>query len=409
MPKFAMSNKSQVSPAVILKMLFRHARHPWIAKKLLALQSEKWLFNALYPNHGNGEAKRIRQLSIRITDVCNLRCIMCGQWGEHGFLLDRKLKDLKQAEVPPERYIEILDDLVENGHKPIIYLWGGEPMLYDGTLPIIEHAARLGLPPTIATNGTHMTDAVDVFTEAPLYLLQVSIDGHNAELHNAIRRGPKGLDPFGAVMDGLSDVRDARERKKSGLPIIASLSTISRENHRHILDIYEEISPLVDFLVFYPSWWIDEKSSVAHEQDYFRRFGEKPTLHRGWIGGWKPEDYAIIDAQMKEIRKRSARRGTPPAVFIPNIVGEANLKEYYTNHANNFGFNQCISIHQVVELDSNGDMSPCRDYHDYIVGNIKENTVTELWNSPRYKAFRSSLHKDGLMPVCTRCCGLMGY
>jgi radical SAM protein with 4Fe4S-binding SPASM domain len=404
-----MSNRSKISPAVTLKLLLRHAKHPWIAKKLLALQAEKWLFNLWYPHREDGYANKIRQLSIRITDVCNLRCIMCGQWGENGFLRGQKLSELKKAEVKPERYIELLDDLVAHKHKPILYLWGGEPMLYDGTIEILDHAARLGLPPTIVTNGTRLNEAVDAFTQIPLYLLQVSIDGHNAELHNAIRRGPKGLDPFGSVMDGLSDILDAREHKGSELPVIASLTTISRENHHHLLDIYKNLSPMVDFLVFYPSWWIDETSATAHEEDYSRRFGEKPTLHRGWIGGWKPEDYALINSQMKEIRRRSAMPGTPPVAFIPNIVGEDNLREYYTNHRNNFGYNECISINQVVEIDSNGDMSPCRDYHDYVVGNVKDHTITELWNSPRYRDFRISLHKDGLMPVCTRCCGLMGY
>jgi radical SAM protein with 4Fe4S-binding SPASM domain len=54
-------------------------------------------------------------------------------------------------------------------------------------------------------------------------------------------------------------------------------------------------------------------------------------------------------------------------------------------------------------------MSPCRDYHDYVVGNIKEATITELWNSPAYVRFRHSLATEGLMPACSRCCGLMGY
>lgn len=404
-----MSKRSQLSSAVVIKLLLKHAKHPWIGKKLLALQSEKYFFNLLYPNRAEGYASKIRQLSIRITDVCNLRCIMCGQWGENGFLRDKKLSTLKKAEVKPSRYIELLDDLVRHKHSPSVYLWGGEPMLYDGTLEIIEHAAKLKLPPAIATNGTHLSKAVDSFVESPMYLLQVSIDGHNAELHNAIRRGPEGIDPFGAVMDGLSDMRDARERKNADLPIIASLTTVSRENHRHLVDIYDNISPMVDLLVFYPSWWIDEKSALAHEKDYALRFGKTPKLHRGWIGGWKPEDYALIDSQMDTIRRRSAKLGTPPAVFIPNIVGEENLREYYTNHSNSFGYDECISIYQAVEIDSNGDMSPCRDYHDYVVGNIKENTITELWNCSRYRAFRSSLCVNGLMPVCTRCCGLMGY
>jgi len=62
-----------------------------------------------------------------------------------------------------------------------------------------------------------------------------------------------------------------------------------------------------------------------------------------------------------------------------------------------------------MEVNSNGDVSPCRDYHDYVVGNIRQSTLTELWNSEAYKKFRCSVTRDGLMPVCTRCCGLMGY
>ena len=60
-------------------------------------------------------------------------------------------------------------------------------------------------------------------------------------------------------------------------------------------------------------------------------------------------------------------------------------------------------------MDSNGDLSPCRDYHDYVVGNLKDATITELWNSRAYRDFRRSLATEGLMPAWTRCCGLMGY
>jgi len=404
-----MGRTSSIAPMAVVKLLWKHMRHPWIARRLAVLQAEKWIFNAFGPGDQDGTAGSIRQLSLRITDVCNLRCIMCGQWGERGFLLDKKLAELKKEEVPPERYIALLNDIKAHGHSPTVYLWGGEPMLYPGTLDIIRHSANLKLPTAIATNGTRMVHAAQTFAEAPLFLLQVSIDGHNAALHNAIRRSPTGSDTFGEIMQGLEAVHAAREKAGRGLPLIASLTTISRENHEHLVDIYEAVSPHVDLLVFYLSWWIDEEAASAHEVDYLRRFGETPTLHRGWVGGWKPENYACIDAQLNEIRARSARLGTPPAVIIPNLGGVDNLQEYYTDHASNFGFERCISIYQAVEIDSNGDMSPCRDYHDYVVGNIKDHTVLELWNSERYKAFRRSMAKDGLMPACTRCCGLMGY
>ena len=86
-----------------------------------------------------------------------------------------------------------------------------------------------------------------------------------------------------------------------------------------------------------------------------------------------------------------------------------DLEKYYTDHNCAFGYNRCVSVYSAVEINSNGDMSPCRDYHDFVVGNVKEKTVTQIWNSAPYRKFRKSISEKGLMPVCTRCCGLMGY
>jgi radical SAM protein with 4Fe4S-binding SPASM domain len=245
--------------------------------------------------------------------------------------------------------------------------------------------------------------------QAPLFLLQVSIDGPTEELHNSIRVGAGPGNNFADIMAGLSSVNEARRFEKSNLPLIASLTTISRANVNHLIDIYEAFRGKVDLFVFYLSWWIDCDSAEAHEKDFSRRFGFAPLLHRGWIGNWKPEDYAALDRQIKTLQNRSRPLNAPPVVVIPNISGEENLRAYYTNHSCRFGFDRCISIYHAAEVDSDGDVSPCRDYHDYVVGNIKDSTLTDLWNSPAHLRFRQSILSEGLMPVCSRCCGLMGY
>ena len=148
-------------------------------------------------------------------------------------------------------------DLVQHGHYPMIYFWGGEPMLYEGTLDLIETATKLGLPCSIATNGTRMVRAAERLVQAPLFLLQVSIDGHNAQLHNAVRPGAVGGNNFADIQAGLQAVRQARRELKQNLPLLASLTVISRENYNHLLDIYEAFRDQVDLFVFYLSWWID--------------------------------------------------------------------------------------------------------------------------------------------------------
>lgn len=376
---------------------------------MVGLQMEKWFFRWLARDAAAGTAGRIRQLSLRITDICNLRCLTCGQWGETGFLRDCNLADLKRDEVSPQRYREVFDDLAANGHRPIVYLWGGEPMLYPGAVELIEHTTALGLPTSIATNGTRIADAAERLVRAPLFLLQVSIDGPTAAVHDRIRPAAGGASNFAEIERGLAAIHRERTARRRALPIIASLTTISRENENRLVEIYDAFRDRIDMAVFYLSWWIDEDRAAAHEADFQRRFGFKPELHRGWIGGWKPSDYAGLAGQIEALVERSRRPGNPPVTFIPNVAGEESLRRYYTDHAYTFGFDQCISIYQAVEINSNGDLSPCRDYHDYVAGNIKAETVTALWNNEAYRTFRRSLHGDGLMPVCSRCCGLMGY
>ncbi len=404
-----MGSRSRVALGVVLKNFRRLAKHPWIGAKLAAFQGEKWLFPLLYPRAEEGWARKIRQASFRITDLCNLRCHTCGQWGDRGFLHGRDLKELKKGEVPLGRYLEVLSDLARQGHHPLIYLWGGEPMLYEGALEVLEAATDLGMPGAVATNGTRVAAAAARLVKAPLFLLQVSIDGHSAALHNRLRPGVGGADNFAEIEEALSAVRQARQEQGRGLPLIASLTVISRENFRHLVDLYEAFRHRVDLFVFYLSWWIDAEGARAHEEDFSRRFGFLPHRPWGWVGDWKPDDYQALAWQLRGLLKRSRSWSAPPVTFIPPVLGPENLRTYYTDHRARFGFEQCISIYQAVEVNSNGDLSPCRDYHDYVVGNIKDATITELWNSPAYRDFRRSLTSEGLMPACSRCCGLMGY
>lgn len=403
-----MSKRSTIGCGSILRLASRLYKYPWIYSKLASLQLEKTFFNRLGPKGGEGDANKIRQVSIRITDLCNLRCIMCGQWGEHGFLHGKNLKELKKCEVPVERYQALLHDLAEHGHRPILYLWGGEPTMYEGWLDLLETAKELKMPTSIATNGTRLAQYADRIVDSSMYLCQISVDGHNEELHNSIRRA-SGINSFQSINDGIDALHAARARAKSPLPLIASLTTVSRDNAAHLVDIYEAFKDKVDLCVFYPAWWITEERADLHSKDFERRFGFEPELHRGWIGGWTPQDYKALAEQFTELRERSKGFNNPPVIFIPNLDGEEDIEKYYTDHSERFGYDECISIFQVVEIDSNGDISPCRDYHDYVVGNIKEQTITEIWNSDRFRQFRKSISQDGLMPVCSRCCGLMGY
>jgi len=373
------------------------------AKLLLS----RLLLNMRVPRDGAGSG--IRQVSLRLTDLCNLRCHTCGQWGDNGYLVGRSMPELMRGEVTPDRYVELLEDLVANGHRPGVYMWGGEPMLYRGLVHVVEAAAKLGLPTSIATNATKLADNAERLVGAPMFLVQVSIDGPDAASHNACRPGANpSHDNYATIVGALEAMKAERARRSARLPILAGLCTINQRNADRLVDIYDAFHDKVDVLVFYLAWWIDESSAAQHTHDFLGRFGEMPTKHLGWIGGWRPSDYEALSRQLTALSRLAVKPKGPGVLIIPHLTAAKDLERYYTDHSSTFGYDRCTSIYRAVEINSNGDMSPCRDYHDYVVGNVKTHTITELWNSERYRRFRMSLDQDGLMPVCTRCCGLMG-
>lgn len=393
--------------ASLAKLIPGFLERPDFALSGAGLAMSRLLLGLRTPAEGAGAG--IRQVSLRLTDLCNLRCHTCGQWGDNGYLVGRSMPELLRDQVTPERYVELLQDLVHQGHRPGVYFWGGEPMLYRGLLDVVEAAARLGLPTSIATNGTRLAEEAERLVRAPMFLVQVSIDGPDAATHNACRPGANpSTDNYATVLAGLDALKAERARQGTRLPITAGLCTINARNADRLVDLYDAFAERVDALVFYLAWWIDEESAALHTKDFFNRFGVMPTRHLGWIGGWRPTDYPGLARQLDALARKGMSSSGPAVVIIPNLTGADDLQRYYTDHGATFGYDRCTSIYRAVEINANGDMAPCRDYNDYVVGNVKEQTITEIWNSPAYRRFRCSVSQDGLMPVCTRCCGLMG-
>jgi radical SAM protein with 4Fe4S-binding SPASM domain len=402
-------SQSWVPISTILKTAPKILESPKYAKNVAMIQVDKFLRN-LFPRSAEGAANRIRQCSIRITDVCNLRCHTCGQWGDSGFLRSCSPKELKEREVTPDRYIELLRDLKQHGHTPSVYLWGGEPMLYKGSVEIIEEAASLGMAPSIATNGTGLAEHAERLVDAPMFVIQISVDGPDEATHNASRPGAAAsVNNFATINKAIDRIATVRQERKQRLPLIAALTTINNVNYHRLVDIYDVFRDKVDVCVFYLAWWIDEESAARHSRDFEERFGFQPQKHFGWIGNWRPPDYGVLSDQLTRLNALAADRKGPGVIIMPPLTEPHELETYYSDHDCSFGFDRCVSIFSAVEINSNGDMSPCRDYHDFVVGNVKEKSITELWNASGYKKFRKSLSEKGLMPVCTRCCGLMGY
>ncbi len=73
-----------------------------------------------------------------------------------------------------------------------------------------------------------------------------------------------------------------------------------------------------------------------------------------------------------------------PDIYEPRLLMfdktsiELEKTSYYKDHAETFGYNQCVSIYMTLEIDSIGDVNLCRNYHDYVIRNVQKDRVVDM-------------------------------
>ena len=152
----------------------------------------------------------------------------------------------------------------------------------------------------------------------------------------------------------MKTLSEAKKRRNLAFPYIVPLSCITMYNIDYVVDLYKFTNQYADTQIFYLTWWIDSHSAQAHTEDFESRFGFKPQTHYGWIGTWKDFDHGVILDKFEEMEKFSKETDRCPPMMMPRLNTPEEIQRYYTDHAESFGYNQCVSIYMTMEIDSNG-------------------------------------------------------
>jgi MoaA/NifB/PqqE/SkfB family radical SAM enzyme len=124
------------------------------------------------------------QVAFLPTARCNLRCDMCAQWGSAGNLLAKRGSDLACDEMAFDKWQDIVDEIAFA--KPLITIWGGEPLLYHDILRLISHVKARSLHCLVITNGILLEQYAADLVKSGLDKIEVSIDGPR-EINDGIR------------------------------------------------------------------------------------------------------------------------------------------------------------------------------------------------------------------------------
>ncbi|MBL8149382.1 MAG: PqqD family peptide modification chaperone [Blastocatellia bacterium] len=249
--------------------------------------------------------------------------------------LDFSEKDI----VPLKDVCNYLDQLAEHG-CPEVVLTGGEIFLRKDLLEIVAHAERKGFLFELYTNANYINkEKADQLSKYLIGAVQISIYGTTAPVHEAITR------ERGTFEKSINAAKLLIER---GIPV--------RLEYHIQNDNFEDAFRFPEF-------------ATSLGADY--KFDSKLVPNRN--GSTEPLNYGVSLHQQAEIYKAGLLRREP------NFV--------------------CTAAISKARISARGDIYPCELMNTVVVGNLRKQTLAEIWASQR----RENLRHEILDYKPTRC------
>ena len=149
---------------------------------------------------------RIEQLTIQITQACNLRCAYCAYGGNY-----KNQREHSGAVMPLETIKKCVDFIMSRSRgveQIAIGLYGGEPLLMIDSIRecvkyVRENYEYRDVHFTITTNGTIFNDEIIQFLDEYNIDVSISLDGPK-DIHDANRVFANGKGSFDVIMSNLT-------------------------------------------------------------------------------------------------------------------------------------------------------------------------------------------------------------
>jgi MoaA/NifB/PqqE/SkfB family radical SAM enzyme len=366
-------------------------------------------------------------VQLRVTNLCNLRCKMCGQWGDTGIYRSdgfsasatdgekerERIKELIGAnrQLSLSDYVKLLDQIA--AWKPIVSLFGGEPLLYPDILPLVREIKARGLTCTLITNGGRLEPYARDLVEAGIDSICISLDGP-PEVHNRIRGK---ADSFQKAAAGVRAIAEWRRRLERPAPMQIAILPITELNLDAIAPAVEALRGLpLDTINVGLRWFVPKEVGAEYERVMRETFGVEASSWKGFEFDWatagasKTRQMTDLVRLLKGLRRQrylDSAVGRPWVSFVPDVPAE-RVPDYFSDFPQTFGHQMCPVAWYFAQVEPDGEVCFCGDFPDYIIGNVRKQPFREIWTGEKAEKFRAKLAREPL-PICARCCGNYVY
>jgi len=249
------------------------------------------------------------------------------------------MEEADTDELKLEEALDLIDQVAS--FKPMIILSGGEPLLRHDIFSLAKYAFKKGVRVSLATNGTLLTpEVVEEIRSSGISRVSVSLDGASAETNDASR----GKGGFLSALKGIELLRNKVDFQIN--------MTITRRNEKEVLGMF----------------------------DLAERIGAK-ALHFFFLvptGRGREEDLISSEKQNKLLElidHESSKRNVE--IRVTCAPQFARISMHGENRRRSEG---CLAGRNFLFISRKGEIYPC-GYLPIQVGNIKENSLEEIWGN----------------------------
>ena len=329
-------------------------------------------------------------ISLTLTNHCNLRCRMCGQWSEEGYIRCNTER-LKQEMSLPD-WKAVVNELADHG-IPMLLLRGGEVFMLPGIIELLDYIHAKGMFISIDTNGTLLKQyAADIARIGNIHLT-ISVDGPE-EVHDAVRGVPG---TFQRIKDGLA--RLAEMESHLGKAISRSICfTISRYNYGSLGKMPDVARSLgLGSIAIVPYYYFPGSIGRRYEEE-LRRLGCQAY---SWIGFHHEDSGVDFEEFRRQYRQYLANLGGIYS-YPYMLLNEEQYRAWFADAQTNVAHPRCLNIEKLIDIQPDGSANFCVDFVDYSFGNVREASIEELWKGERAERFRQ-YRREKPLAVCQRC------
>lgn len=302
----------------------------------------------------------LKALHIDITHGCNERCIHC--------YLPNSKKD-EDERFPLVKFYQIIDQLVELGGEKVT-LSGGEPLMHPSINLMMQYCGRKGIETTLFSNLLLLNeDIINIMTSSNVKSVQTSVYSLNPTVHDGItkRKGSlkKTLSAIDCLLDNGIDVQIACPVMIQNKDDIEDMMEFSQKKH-----IKLRMNSLI---------WAKTDGDDSFVNTHSLTFNQK----RDFICKMMETDSKYTKGTLLELNHYNEDFYRDPSHFLNSGLCSA-------------GVSTCA-------ISPSGDVFPCVEWQSYKLGNIYEQSLSEIWYDGTPIHLLRQINKQSRFKKCLEC------